>query len=47
MDEDMSDKFFLWADKEDEYISVNEEYGQLEGPMRKIPRTDNLFSARV
>ena len=47
MDEGMSDKPFSRADEEDEHLFLGKDYGQLDGPMRKIPRTGNLFTARV
>ena len=47
MDEEMPNKFFSGVDEKDADSSTCEDTIQLNSPMRKIPRPDNLFSARV
>ena len=47
MDKDTPDEVSLGTDEEDTEPSINKDNYQLEGPLRKIPRTDNPFPEDV
>ena len=47
MSEEMSNGYFSGSNEEDTHHSLHKDDDQSEGPSMKIPRTHNLFLARV